>query len=443
MSTNKFVPTRMREINKIFVKNCMITYLSKNEMRALDKLKSSYGGAKIIAQTIEEKRDYQLRKSMVEKQGFGNYLNDAERFARQMPKAGAYIKENKLKITKKATATTQVSAWQGCKITHHCLKRTAETVRLAHRPERSRRNGTIFLPNEMISVMPLTDDYVYGGDLLTTLAMTENLMGAKFCSSSLLGTPLPAHRFDRIKKVTGVALDTIDAGNGMSQLKISNMGTFFGNFCGIEVGNDNHLVYLDSITRTALETGSNFFLNPSWATITSALYYTRNIPNISFKISCFLGLHNLIQFRVLLNIIKEFKRKDGTSPIREINLGNAINAEKFIACHDLLKTFGLKGISLTAHICINQDLGCKNFNWFDNALEVLEQGYNLTLKYESDGEGQPDDTIMSYFLPKEDRESKSEVLGDVLYKKVLKCDEDSKKLLKMGYEVKFAEISEK
>jgi hypothetical protein len=406
-----------------------IPYLTKQETKAIDKLKASYGGAKKITAAMEEKRDYKFRKAMAEKQGFVNYLNDAERFAREMPKASDYIKNNKIKTAKKAVATSQVSAWQGCRITHNCFKRAAE-------------KGNVFMPNEMISVMPLTDDYVYGGDLLATLAMCENIMGAKFCSSSLLGAPLPEHRFNRIQKITGAKLETVDAGNGMRQLVIANMGTAFGNLCGVEVANDNHLVYLDSVTRTALETGSNFFLNPSWATIAAASYYCRDIPSISFKISCFLGLHNPIQFRVLLSLLKEYQRKDGTCAIREINLGNAINAEKFIACKNILKASKIKGISLTAHIIINTDLGRKDFNWFDNALKVMGKGYDMTLKYESDGSCCTDDTIMSYFLPKEDRESKAEALGDVLYKKVLKCDEHMKSLLKMGYKVKFADISE-
>jgi len=406
-----------------------VPYLSKSEMKSIDELKASYGGARKISKIIEEKRKYDYRMKIAEKKGFGTYLTDAQDYAKGLPKANDYIRNNNIKITKKNIATTQVSAWQGCKITHNCLKRIAE-------------NKSILLPNEMISVMPMTDDYVYGGDLLATLAICENILGGKYCSTSLLGTPLPAHRFERIEKTCGVSLDTTDAGNGMRQLKLSNMGTFFGNFCGIEVGNDNYLVYLDSITRAAVETGANFFLNPSWATIVAASYYGRDIPNMSFKVSCFLGLHNLIQFRVLLNIIKEYQRKNGTCAIQEINLGNAINAETFMACKDLVKEYKLKGLSLTAHIAINTDLGASNFDWFDNALKVLAKGYDMTLKYESDGTCCSDDTIASYFLSKEDREAKAEVLGEVLYKKVAKCDEHAKKLLAKGYNVKFAEVSQ-
>lgn len=404
-------------------------HLSKTETKAIDKLKLSYGGAKKIARAIEVKRDYELRRKIADKKGFGKVIARAEEFAGQFPKASLFNKNNRLKAIRKGIATTQVSAWQGYKVTFNCMKRIAE-------------HGSAFLPNEMISVMPLTDDYVYEGDLLATLIMCENIMGAKFCSTSLLGVPLPSHRFDRIKKATNVKLDTSDAGNGMKQLRMSNMGTFFGNLCGVEVGNDNHLVYLDSITRTALETGSNFFLNPSWSTIVTGCYYGYDIPNLSFKISCFMGLHNLIQFRALLNIINEFKRRDGSTPIREINLGNAINTETFMVCKDLVSAAKINNLSLTAHIAINSDLGAKDYNWFPNALKVLNHGYDITLKYESDGACCPDDTIGAYFLGKEEREAKSEILGEVLYKKVLRCDEDAKTLLKMGHEVRFAKISE-
>ena len=404
-------------------------FLSNPEMKAIDKLKASYGGAKKIAKTIEAKRDYASRRKTADKKGFGKFLSEADEFAKSFPKVDTFNKKNNIKVLRGGVATTQVSAWQGYKVTHNCMKRLAD-------------NGSVFLPDEMISVMPLTEEYVYGGDLLATLIMCENIMGAKYCSASLLGVPLPAHRFDRIKKVTGATFDIVDAANGTKQPRMSNMGTFFGNFCGIEVGNDNHLVYLDSITRTALETGNNFFLNPSWSTVASGCYYGYDIPNLSFKISCFMGLHNLIQFRVLLGIIKEFQRRDKTTSVREINLGNAINAEKFMACKDLVKAAKIKGLSLTAHIAINADMGAKDYDWFPNALKVLDKGYDMTLKYESDGACCSDDTVGSYFLSKEDREAQAEVLGDVLYKKVLRCDQDAKKLLKIGHEVIFAKISE-
>lgn len=398
-------------------------YLTKDETKAMDKLLASYGGPRKISKIITEKRDYAFRKKVSQEKGFGKLVDEVEYLAKHLPKVTKY------KVTKKGVATTQVSAWQGARVTHNCLKRVAET-------------GTMFLPKEMISVVALTDDYVYGGDLISTLAMCENILGAKFCSTSLVGSPLPPTRFDRIAEATGVKIPTIDTGNGMRALQMNNQGTVFGNICGIEVANDNHLVYLDSITRTALETGANFFLNPSWSTIVAACYYCRNIPNISFKVSCFLAVQNLVQFRMLLDIIKKYLRPNGTSPVCEINLGNALSPEKFVQANKILKSAKIKGISLTAHIRIPQDLGRADYNWFENATKVLDCGCDMTLKYESDGACSSDDTIMSYFMPAPDRDAKAEVLGEILYRKVTCCDTDAKKLMKMGYEVKFAEVSE-
>ena len=64
------------------------------------------------------------------------------------------------------------------------------------------------------------------------------------------------------------------------------MGTAFGNLGGVEVANDNHLVYLDGVTRAAMETGGDFFLNPVWSTIIAACYYGRDIPNLSSRSRC-------------------------------------------------------------------------------------------------------------------------------------------------------------
>ncbi|MCK4909326.1 MAG: hypothetical protein KAS70_05460 [Planctomycetes bacterium] len=403
-------------------------YLSKSEMTAMDKLKDSYGGAKAISQAIKEKSQYDHRRKSVADNSYGQLLNEAEGFAKKFPKAEKYIKKNNIKFTKPGVSTTQVSAWQGSKVIHNCMKRLAE-------------NGNVLIPLEQITVMALSDDYIYNGDLMAALGMTENIMGARFCVSNLLGTPLPPKRFENIRKVTGVKIDTVDAGDGLHSLVLKNMGTFFGNFCGVEVGNDNHLVYVDTITRAALETGANFFLNPSWSTIVAACYYGRDIKNMSFKVSMFLSVQNTIQFRMLLNIIREFLREDGTSAVREINIGNAISPEKFVECGEILKEYKIKGISLAAHIRINTDLGDKDFRWFDNAVKVLSCGCDMTIKYESNGECHPEDTIASYFLPKNEREEKVEVLGEVLYNKVVRCDQDAKEIMKLGHKVEFAKIS--
>ncbi|MFH1226609.1 MAG: hypothetical protein V1701_01745 [Planctomycetota bacterium] len=407
----------------------LLSYLNKAEMKAIDDLKLFHGGAKAIDKVIEEKRRYEYRKKMAGRKGFGQVLSDAEQLVTRFPKASQYIKENNIKASKKGTATTQVSAWQGYKVTFEAMKRLAE-------------RKDILLPLEMISVMPLNDDYVYGGDLTTTLAMCENIMGGHFCASSFLSTPISSRHFDNIHKATGVKIDTADAGNGLRVPVINNMGTVFGNICGVEVGNDNHLVYLDSITRTGLETGASFFLNPSWSTIVAACYYARDIKNFTFKVSMFLSAQNLIQFRMLLNIITAYLRKNKTSPIREINIGNAVSPEKFIECHKILKYTGIKDLSLTAHIRINTDLGRPDFNWFNNAVKVLDSGHDMTIKYESDGECMPDDTVATYFLPRAEREAKAGILGDVLARKVIRCDKDAKAIMKLGHPARFAALSE-
>ncbi len=405
--------------------------LSPIDLKAMDALLESYGGAKEISKKIESMKDYQKRKRVAEEKGYGEMLEKAEEYVKSFAKVEDFIEEKKIRITKKGICTTQVSGFQSARPTFHALKMIAE-------------DGKILFPAEMISVVPLTDYYVYGGELITTLAMAENILKAsKFCSTNLLGTPLPEARFKRVEKVTGEKFERRDLGNGMSQVILKNMGTLFGNLGGVEVGNNNHLLYLDGITRASLETGANFFLNPSWSTIVAACYYAREIPNLSFKISMLLSTQNAIQFRMLLNIIKEYLRDDGTTPIYEINIGNAASAETFIRCTRELEESGLPKIYLAAHLRINSDLGMADFNWTENAFRVLEAGCDLTIKYESDGERRPYDTMEAYFLSDEERNEKAEIIGDVIYHKCLRCDRDAKEILLRGHEVKFAGISSK
>jgi hypothetical protein len=308
--------------------------------------------------------------------------------------------------------------------------------------KRLAEDGDTLVPKEMISVMPLTDDYVYNGDLISMLFMCENVMKTdKFCVTSLVGTPLSTKRFDTIYEATKVMIETVDIGDGLRKLQLKNQGTAFGNLAGVEVANDDHLVYLDSITRTGLETGANFFLNPSWSTIIAACYYGRDILNVTFKISMLLAVQNTMQLRMLVNIIKEYIRDDGTTPIYEINLGNGMNPEKFMKCRDILDENGLSQISLAAHIRINPDLGIEDFNWYDNAVMVLDRGYNMTIKYESDGEKRPYDTMEAYFISKEEREEKAETIGGVIYHKTVRCDKDAKSLMRLGHDATFAGIS--
>lgn len=403
--------------------------LSDKDLKAMDALLDSYGGAKEISEKIDSMRDYETRKRFAGEKGYGEMLEKAGEYAKNFAKVEDFVAKNGITVTKQGICTTQVSGFQAARPTFDCLKRIAE-------------NGGVLFPTEMISVVALTENYVYNGDLLSTLTMAENILGtSKFCSTNLIGTPLPEERLARIEKVTGEKFERKDAGNGLSQIILKNMGTAFGNLGGVEVGNNNHLVYLDGITRAALATGANFFLNPSWSTIVAACYYAREIPNLSFKISMLLSTQNAIQLRMLLNIFKEYLRSDGTTPIYEINIGNATTAETFIQCFDELEASGLPRIFLAAHIRINPDLGMANFNWTENAFKVLDAGKDLTIKYESDGESRPYDTMEAYFFSDEERDEKAELIGDVIYHKCLRCDKDAKEIMRRGHETKFARVS--
>jgi len=402
--------------------------LSDKELKAIDALIESYGGAKEIEKQIAARRDYGTRKRIAADKGFGEMLAKAEEHATEFAKVADFIEQNGITIDKEGVATAQVSGFQGAYVTADCLRRVAE-------------NKEVLFAREMISVVALTESYVYGGDLLATLAMAENIIGAKFCSTNLLTTPLPEDRFARVEKVTGEKFDRRDMGDGISQIILKNMGTPFGNLGGVEVGDNNHLVYLDGITRAAITTGANFFLNPSWSTIIAACYFAREIPNLHFKISMLLSTQNTIQFRMLLNIFKEFLRDDGTTPIYEINIGNAASPETFIQCSEELEASGIPGVSLAAHLRINPDLGMADFNWTENAFKVLDAGRNITIKYESDGTSRPYDTMEAYFLSDEERTAKAEIIGDVIYHKCVRCDLDTKEIMRRGHEAAFARIA--
>ncbi|TET69273.1 MAG: hypothetical protein E3J44_08400 [Candidatus Aminicenantes bacterium] len=403
--------------------------LSDKDLKAIDALLDSYGGAKEISEKIESMRDYETRKRIAGEKEFGEMLEKAVGYTKNFAKVEDFVEKNGIAVTKPGICTTQVSGFQAARPTFDCLKRIAE-------------NGGVLFPTEMISVVALTENYVYSGDLLSTLTMAENILGAsKFCSANLIGTPLPEERFARVEKVTGEKFERKDVGNGLSQVILKNMGTAFGNLGGVEVGNNNHLIYLDGITRAALATGANFFLNPSWSTIVAACYYAREIPNLSFKISMLLSTQNAIQLRMLLNIFKEYLRSDGTTPIYEINIGNAATAGTFIQCFDELEASGLPKIYLAAHIRINPDLGMADFNWTESAFKVLDAGKDLTIKYESDGESRPYDTMEAYFLSDEERNEKAELIGDVIYHKCIRCDKDAKEIMRKGHETKFARVS--
>jgi hypothetical protein len=400
-------------------------FLSDGDMRTIDTLKEYHGGAVAITDSITEMSKLETRKRILADKGYGPMIENAEILVKGFAKIPDFEKKNNITYNEAyGIGKAQVSGWQGARVTHQAMKRIAESAS-AETP--------CFVPSEFISVVALTDNYIYNGDLMATLAMSENIMKAsKFCSTNLIGIPMPEERFVTLEKVTGKKYERADLGKGNSGLILKNQGTFFGNFGGIEVANDNHLIYLDGITRTALANGADFFLNPSWSSIIAACYYGRDIPNLNFKISMLLATQNLMQFRMLLNIMKAYIRDDMTSPIYEINVGNGATAETFIQCAKELKESGIKGISLAAHIFINPDLGMADFNWTDNMFKVLESGTDMTYKYESDGTARELDTMGAYFLSEEERDDMSTEIGDVIYYKSLQATRDGIKMMKKG-----------
>ncbi len=402
--------------------------LDKQDKKFLDRLLAHHGGAGVISQKIKEMRDFSHRKKLLAEKGYLAMIEDAEKLAKsfaQIPKMTGNDKYGK--------ATSQVSGWQGAKVTHHAMQKIAASAST---------NNPCYVPSEFISVVALTDNYINNGDLMATLTMAENIMGAsKFCSTNLITTPQPKARFADLAKVCETKFEIADVDADNAAVILKNQGTFFGNFGGIEIANDNHLIYLDGVTRTALATGGDFYLNPSWSSIIAACYYCREIPNIYFKVSMLLATQNTMQFRMLLNIIKEYLRSDGTSPIYEINIGNAASAETFIKCAQELDASGIKGISLAAHMRINPDLGMAGFDWTDNAMQVLKAGVDMTYKYESDGKAREMDTMEAYFMSEADREIHAEKIGDVIYYKSLKATEDGKAMIAAGIQPIFADVS--
>ncbi len=408
--------------------------LSDADHVAIDALKAHYGGAATIGAAIAEKRNFETRKKILADKGFGEMIADAEHLVGLFSKAGDY--EQKIGFSadeSKGIATAQVSGFQGAPVTHHAMKLFAESAG---------SDEPCWAPSEMISVVALTEHYVYSGDLMATLTMAENIMKAsKFCSTNMIGTPLPEVRFALVEQVTGKTFERVDLGDGLSQIVLKNMGTPFGNFGGIEVANDNHLVYLDGVIRAAMETGNDFFLNPSWSSIIAACYFGRDIPNLDFKVSMLLSTQNLMQFRMLLNIMSAYLRDDGTTPIYEINIGNGASPQTFIQCSRELDASGIKGVSLAAHLRINPDLGIEGFNWTDEAFEVLESGTNLTFKYESDGTARELDTMGAYFLSDGERDELAEKIGSVIYYKAVRASKDGRDMMKKGIRTRFGASS--
>ena len=154
-----------------------------------------------------------------------------------------------------------------------------------------------------------------------------------------------------------------------------------------------------------------------------------------------LSTQNLMQFRMLLNIMSEYLRDDHTTPIYEVNIGNGVSPENFIRCSEELDQSGIKGVSLAAHLRINPDLGIADFDWTDNAFTVLESGTDLTFKYESDGTARELDTMGAYFMPEEERATVADQIGDVIYYKALRASKDGREMIRRGIRTRFGGVS--
>ena len=143
-------------------------FLSADDKKAIDALKQYHGGAKKISETITEMRKYETRNRILADKGFGDMISDAEELVKKFPKVQDYEKKHNISYNNSlGVATAQVSGWQGAKVTHNAMKRIAKSA----------ENGDeCFVPSEFISVVALTDNYIYNGDLMATLMMSENIM---------------------------------------------------------------------------------------------------------------------------------------------------------------------------------------------------------------------------------------------------------------------------
>jgi hypothetical protein len=404
----------------------MKNLLNKFEKNSIDSLLNLYGGPESISEKIKNAKKLENR---IEKLRGTDWLQKVEYVQRASGNLST-TRSNDAKIENLGEATIQVSGFQGAEALYQFIK------------ENEQNGFDQKIPAEMISVVGLTDHYVKHGDLLATLAIAENILQVKrFCSTSLVTVPLKKSHLNKIENIANSRIEYQELDSCNVSPKIVNQGTFFGNLAGIEVANKNYLIYLDNIIQTAIETGATFFLSPSWNTIITGCYLGQILPEIKFKVSCFLGIQSTLQFKILLNIIKQFLLPDGTSPIVEINLGNGANYQTVKECFEILKAENLESIDLATHIKINNDLGAPDYDWFENAEQLLKDGHNLTLKYESASVESSFDQISTYFVDDKTRFESSEQLGKILYLRTKIANEDAKKLTKQSIRTIFAGVS--
>ena len=145
--------------------------LSPTDLEAIDALKASYGGAETIDDTIRERRELGTRKRVLTEKGYGEMIADAERLVLEFAKIGEFEREiDPAYRNDFGVATAQVSGFQGAKVTHRAMQRMAESAAT---------DEPCWTPSEFISVVALTERYVYSGNLMATLTMAENIMGAQ------------------------------------------------------------------------------------------------------------------------------------------------------------------------------------------------------------------------------------------------------------------------
>ena len=69
-------------------------FFSQKELKQMDAIKESYGGASEIMKTIEKMQSYEERKKVAAEKGFGEMLEKAENYAKSFPKVEDYIEKD-------------------------------------------------------------------------------------------------------------------------------------------------------------------------------------------------------------------------------------------------------------------------------------------------------------------------------------------------------------
>jgi len=275
----------------------MKNLLNKEEREAINKLIEFHGGAESIEKEIKLAGERQNRLEKLKQLDNGKWYSifcKAEELAALGGFTGKAVGEIDDRLGR---GTTQVSGFQGADALLSFLQNLTDNC----------NKETCIIPSELISVVGLSDEYVYEGDLLATLAIAEDILGVKrFCTSSLVGTPQQEARFKALERITGLSFLRTKIDEKYSAVNLVNQGTPFGNLCGIECSNDNHIIYLDGIIRAAKETGATFFLNPSWNTIVAGCYLGTLIPSIKFKVSCFLASQSTLHSIFLQKLLTSF-----------------------------------------------------------------------------------------------------------------------------------------